>query len=94
VFSGACLGFAVVGMTAALAMMSMRGPADRAPSRMLIELLGLAQMLGSPLWIAAFLLFALLAPARDLRRRLVVAAAIEVAVGGCGVMHFVMAPRI
>lgn len=94
VFSSACLTFAVVGLTAAFAMMGMGGPADHAPWRMLIELLGLAQMLGSPLWIAAFLLFALLAPARDLRRRMVVAAAIEVAVGGCGLMHFLLAPRI
>jgi hypothetical protein len=45
-FSSACLTFAVVGMTAALAMMGMRGSADRAPWRMLIELLGLAQMVG------------------------------------------------
>ena len=51
---------------------------------------GLAQMLGSPLWIAGFGLFALLAPARDLRRRMVVAMAIEVVIAGCGLVDFLL----
>ena len=48
-------------------------------------------MLSSPLWIGAFTLFAALAPERVLRRRLVVAVAIEVAIAGCAVLHFLPA---
>ena len=62
---------------------------------MVAELLGLAQMLGSPLWIAGFVLFALLAPYRDLRRRMFAALAIEVVIGACGLVYFlVTAPPI
>jgi hypothetical protein len=40
--------------------------------------------------IAGFVLFAWLAPARDVRRRMLFATALEVAVGACAVGHFLM----
>ncbi len=46
-------------------------------------------MLGSPLWILSFALFAALAPAPDLRRRMLAALVIEFAIAACGVVHFV-----
>ncbi len=57
---------------------------------LLVGLLGIVHMLGSPIWIAGFAAFALLAPARPLRRRLLVAVAIELACGACGIVHFTM----
>jgi hypothetical protein len=50
---------------------------------MLASVVGVAQMLGSPLWVGGFALFAWLAPARDLRWRMLFATAIELAVGVC-----------
>jgi hypothetical protein len=88
-FSLAGLAFAVLGLAAAAVVLAARGrgPTSSVPL-MGIELLGIVQMLGSPLWIAGFVLFAVLAPASDLRRRMVVAAVIEVAVGACALVHF------
>jgi len=90
----ACLAFAVAGLVAVLATAATRGTPPRAPLLVLVELFGLAQMLGSPLWIAGFGLFALLAPARDLRIRMVVAIAFEVVIAGCGLVRFLLQPAI
>ena len=46
------------------------------------------KMLGSPLWILSFALFAALAPAPDLRRRMLAALVIEFAIAACGLVHF------
>src|SRR5262245_20398477 len=92
--TNACLGFAVAGLVAVLAMVATRGAAARVPVLALIGLFSLAQMLGSPLWIATFGLFALLAPACDLRMRMIVAAAIEVVIAGCGLVLFLLQPAI
>ena len=88
-FSTVCLTFAVAGLSAVVIMIATRG-ATRPGIIMLVDVFSLVQMLGSPLWIGAFALFALLAPARDLRRRMLVAAAIEVVVAGCGLLHFLL----
>jgi len=94
-FSSGCLAFAALGLVAALTILFVRGTTTRGPWLMVAELLGLAQMLGSPLWIAGFVLFALLAPYRDLRRRMFAALAIEVVIGACGLVYFlVTAPPI
>ena len=90
-FSTICLAFAVAGLAAVLSMIVTRG-ATRPGIIMFVDLFSLFQMLGSPLWIGAFALFALLAPARDLRRRMLVAAAIEVVIAGCGLVLFLLQP--
>src|SRR5262249_29346693 len=87
-FSLACLAFAVIGLGAVLAPLAARVTPGRASMLDFVLLLSIVQMLGSPLWIASFGLFALLAPARDLRRRMIAAAAIEVMIGGFGLVHF------
>jgi hypothetical protein len=90
-FSTVCLAFAVAGLGAVASVIVTRG-ATRPGIMMLVDLFGLFQTLGSPLWIGAFALFALLAPARDLRRRMLVAAAIEVVIAGCGLLLFLLQP--
>lgn len=83
------LAFAALGLAAAVMVLATRGsgPTRSAPV-LAIELLGIVQMLGSPLWTSAFVLFALLAPAPDLRRRMFVAAAMEIVVALCALVHF------
>jgi hypothetical protein len=56
----------------------------------LTSLLAVVQMLGSPIWVGGFALFALLAPAQDLRRRMLIAVGVEVVVGCCAVFHFIL----
>ncbi|NOT32842.1 MAG: hypothetical protein HOP12_01595 [Candidatus Eisenbacteria bacterium] len=87
-FSFAGLLFAIVGLALSIAAVTTRGGMSREPLFALVSFLGIVQMFGSPLWIGGFLLFALLAPARDLRRRMLVAAAIEVGIAACGLLHF------
>ena len=89
-FTSACLVFAAVGLVAVLTQFATRGAAPQAPILQMMDLLSIAQMLGSPLWTAAFVLFAVLAPGRDLRRRMLAAVAIEVVIGGCGLVQFVL----
>jgi hypothetical protein len=88
-FTGFALTFAILGLAAVLLTLTLREP----PRAILIELasvFGVAQMLGAPLWIGGFGLFAWLAPARDLRRRMLFATAIEAVVGACAAGHFLM----
>ena len=89
-FSVAGPAFAIAGLAAALMPLAARGAMARVPVLVLVGFLGLVQMLGAPLWIGSFLLFAVLAPARDLRRRMLVAAAIEGVIGACGLVHFLV----
>ena len=88
-FTGFGVAFAILGLPAALLTHTLREP-PRAPFITLASVFGVAQMLGSPLWIGGFALFAWLAPARDLRRGMLFAAAIEMAVAACAFGHFVM----
>ena len=55
---------------------------------LLLGLLGLAQLLGMPLWSVAFALFAFLAPTREPRRKLLVAVGIELVIGACALVHW------
>lgn len=91
--SFAAIAFAALGLAAAVVVFAARG---RGPTRgvpiMFVELLGLVQMLGSPLWISAFGLFSLLAPAPELRQRMRIAAAIEIVVGLIALVHFFVHP--
>lgn len=93
-FTGLGLAFATLGLAAVLCTLAIREP-PRAPLLMLAGVIGVAQMLGSPIWIGGFALFAWLAPAHDLRRRMLIAAAIELAVGACAIQHFLFRwPRV
>ena len=92
-FTGFGLAFALLGLPAVLFTLTIREPPRALPIQ-LASVIGVAQMLGSPLWVGGFALFAWLAPARDLRRGLLCAAAIEVAVAACAFGHFVMRWRL
>src|SRR5262249_54009324 len=87
--SGAALSFAIVGLAAVLLTVALHGQTLELE---LIGLFGIVQMFGSPIWAGGFALFSLLAPARDLRRRLLVATAIEVVVGAIGAVTYLL-PR-
>lgn len=92
-FTTAGLVFASTGLAAVLLPLAVgRGAMGTVPALVWVDVLAIAQMFGSPLWIGGFLLFAVLAPAPDLRRRMLVATAIEVVIAGCGLVHFLV-PR-
>jgi hypothetical protein len=88
-FTGFGLAFAILGLPAVLLTLAIREP-PHTPLIVLAGVIGVAQMLGSPLWIGGFAIFAWLAPAPDLRRRMLFATAIEVVVGACAVGHFLL----
>jgi hypothetical protein len=93
VFTTAGLIFAISGLCVVLMPLAVgAGAMGTVPAFVFMGLLAIVQMFGSPVWIAGFLLFAVLAPARDLRRRMLLAAAIEVVIAGCGALHFFL-PR-
>jgi hypothetical protein len=81
------LGFAVAGLVAVLLPLAA-GRTQQGLPRMLLDLLGLAQLLGVPLWLAAFALFAALAPTRQARRTLIAAVGIELLIGVCALAHW------
>ena len=89
-FSSAGLIFAIVGLAAVLAAPATIGLTDRVPLLLFVGLLSIVQMLGSPLWILSFALFAALAPAHDLRRRMLAALVIEFAIAAYGLIHFLV----
>ena len=88
-FSSAGLWFAIVGLAAVVAMLATTGMTDGVSLMLFVDLLSLVQMLGSPLWILSFALSAALAPAPDLRRRLLAALVIEFVIAACGFVHFI-----
>jgi hypothetical protein len=83
------VGFAGVGLLAVLMTLVARGTA-RDPFVVLLNLFGLAQLLGVPLWTVAFVLFAFLAPTRKARRLLVVAIGLECVIGVCAAFHWLV----
>jgi hypothetical protein len=87
--AGASLAFAIVGLIAVLAPLAHRGPFVSG-WLVLLELLGLAQLLGVPLWLGAFALFAFLAPSRDSRRLLQAAVAVELVIAVCAAVHWLV----
>src|SRR5262245_15167011 len=88
-FSSAGLWFAIVGLSAVLATLTVQPPL-----LLFVGLLGLVQMLGSPLWILSFALFAAFAPAPEPRRRMLAALVIEFAIAACGLVYFVLLRHI
>jgi len=87
-FTFAGIAFAVLGLASAFSVLGMRGSAGRMGFMDFVGLFGLIHMLGSPIWIGGFVVFAFLAPWRDLRRRMLMAVAAELLVAGCGVLQF------
>jgi hypothetical protein len=81
------LAFAGLGLIAVLAPLGYRTPSQNIGT-MLLELLGLAQLLGVPLWIVAFVVFAFLAPHREARRVLIATIGIELVIGVCAIVHW------
>jgi hypothetical protein len=82
----------VAGLATVLAMGLQRsGP--QAPWRVLVDLFSGAHMIGWPVYLVGFGVFALLAPGGDLRRRLLVAAGIELVIAACSLVRF-LAPRL
>jgi hypothetical protein len=88
-FTGLGIAFAILGLPAVLLTLTIHEP-PRALFIELVSVIGVFQMLGSPLWVGGFALFAWLAPERNLRRGMLFAAAIELAVAACAFWHFVL----
>jgi hypothetical protein len=86
----ASLAFAAVGLLAVL--MPLVSTSTRNVALALLGLFGLVQLLGVPLWLLAFGLFAWLAPTRQSRHKLLSAVAIELVIGVCALVHW-LAPR-
>jgi len=81
------LAFAIVGLVVVLMPLVTRDQ----PANLLglfSSLLWLAQILGVPLWAAAFALFAFLAPTRPARRLLLAAVGVELVIGVCAAIHW------
>jgi hypothetical protein len=87
-FSIVGLVFAIAGLAWALLALAPSRLMASLPALQFAEILSPLRMLSAPLWLGGFLLFALLAPARDLRQRMLVAAAIELAIVVCGVLYY------
>jgi len=87
-FTIASLVFAVVGVLGALTLLTATPATPMTAAIEWMTVLGIAQVFGAPIWIGGFALFALLSPWRDLRRRMLVAAAIEVAIGVAGLVRY------
>jgi hypothetical protein len=85
------LWFAAAGLVAVLLPALTHGRADNV-ALVLLGLLGLAQLLGVPLWAFAFGIFAWLAPTKETRQQVLTALGIEVVIGVCAVIHWTM-PR-
>jgi hypothetical protein len=85
----ASLGFAGVGLVAVLLPLIQKTQPHDMPS-MLLMLLRVVQLMGVPLWAAAFTLFAFLAPTRPARRMLVTAVGFELVIGVCAAIHWWM----
>ena len=87
------LTFAAVSLAAVLVTMKLRASSPNL-GLMFVELLGLAQLLGMPLFFLAFVLFSVVAPTPLARRRLRIAVTLEAVIGVCAVLHwFVLPPR-
>jgi hypothetical protein len=87
VVATAALAFAGTGLIAVL-MPLVSHHSTQHLALMLFDLLGLAQLLGVPLWLVAFGLFATLAPTRDARNKLVLATGVELVIGACALVHW------
>jgi len=81
------VGFASVGLVAVLVSLVSRGTPRGVPL-MVVELLGLSQLLGAPVWCGAFILFTIIAPTREIRSRMSLAVVMEVVIGVFAFIHW------
>ncbi len=81
------IAFAAVGLLGVLSTRAYAAAPKSVPL-LLLSLLGLAQLLGVPLWSGAFALFAWLAPTRETRGKLMVAVGIELVIAVCAAVHW------
>lgn len=81
------LAFAALSLAAVLMTMKL-GASPQHLGLMFLTVLGLAQLLGMPLFFLAFALFSVLAPTPLARRRLRIAVALEAAIGVCALIHW------
>jgi hypothetical protein len=81
------LALASIGLLAVLSPLVL-GTGDDRGWRMLLELVRLSQLLGVPLWTAALVLFAVLAPFQGARHKLIAAVAIELVIGVVACVHW------
>lgn len=88
------LAFAGAGLLAVLSPLVIRAPPTN-PALALLGLLQLAHLLGAPLWMLGFALFALLSPTRPVRRLLIAALGLELVSAACAAVHwFVPGPPL
>jgi hypothetical protein len=81
--------FAGIGLIAVLLPLATHG-STKNPAFLLLGLVAIAQLLGAPLWAMAFALFAILAPTTEVRRRLIAAFGIELVIGVCALVHWLV----
>lgn len=84
----ASLAFAAIGLLAVL--LPVVTASTRSVALGLIGLVGIAQLLGAPLWLLSFGLFAWLAPTPWARRKLISAVALEAVIGVVALAHWFM----
>ena len=86
-FTISALAFALMGVASVFVLLTSTVQTVVTPATAVLSVLAIAQMFGAPIWIGGFALFAWLAPARDLRQRMIVAIAIEIGIGISGYIH-------
>jgi hypothetical protein len=79
--------FAAAGLVAVLTPLVARPESPRG-AMIFVDLLGLAQLLGVPLWFGAFGVCSALAPTRASKRLLVAAVGLEAVIGVCALIHW------
>jgi hypothetical protein len=63
-------------------------PGSVHPALVILDLVGLSQLLGVPIWATAFALFSMVAPTPRTRQQLSVALGIELIIGVCAIVHW------
>ena len=81
------IAFAGIGLVAVLEIEATRSAMQRG-ALVLLDLVGIAHLVGSPLWVITFVLFAVLAPTPRIRQRLIVALGIQLLVGVVALVHW------
>ncbi len=82
----AALAFAMSGLVVVLAQEAFHASAP-GMSLGALDLFRVAQLVGAPVWFVAFALFAVIAPTRRARRKLVLAIGCEAVIGVCFAAH-------
>ena len=86
------IAFATIGLISIAVMWVARGD-FRHPVLIAFDLIALAQLLGVPLWTAAFVLFAAIAPQGAAKRMMVTALRLELLCALCAAIHWFVLAR-